>query len=350
MSDTQSTTDDVTVFLGAGASVPFGIPDTMKIVKNLEKDLKWYANRIHQIRKRVRKFGFLDDIEAVLSVADFWANPKDAILEIGPSFAEATNLAPTYFKKRKKDARMSQRIKEYIVRKCFISDESVITAILDIYGRFFQSLAQTFNLPYCDPKGKLACPAINVFTTNYDNVIELYAKRNGIRIYDGYKEQVTGYYVFDPEYYEKSAAALRLYKLHGTVTYAKLDSGEIERLPLIPRTGPLVISGRKAFPDLIYPGMHRYLAREPQLELLNLLKKSLLLCRICIVVGYSFRDPNIRQLFADTCRKNNSLKIYLVSPNADHIIREKSLDASQFIPINKRFEELDVSNDIGGAS
>jgi hypothetical protein len=347
MSAAQSTTSNITVFLGAGASVPFGIPDTVKIVENLEKDLKCYADRIHGIRENVRKFGFLDDIEAVLAVADFWANPKDAILEIGPSFAEATNLAPACFKKRLREARMSQRIKDYIVRKCFISEEEIITNIMSIYGQFFQSLAQTFNLPYCDPKGRLECPAIDVFTTNYDNVIELYAKRNGVRIYDGYREQVTGYYVFEPEYYETSVAALRLYKLHGTVTYAKLDSGEVERLTLIPKKGPLVIAGRKAFPDLIYPGMHRYLAREPQLELLNLLKKKLLFCRICIVVGYSFRDPNIRQLFTDVCRKNNSLKIYLISPHADRIIKEKNLDTSRFIPVKKRFEKLDVRNDLG---
>jgi hypothetical protein len=145
-----------------------------------------------------------------------------------------------------------------------------------------------------------------------------------------------------------SSTSLRLYKLHGTVTYAKLKSGEIERLPLIPKKGALVISGQKAFPDLIFPGMHRYLAREPQLELLNLLKKSLLLSQICIVVGYSFRDPNIRQLFADACRKNNSLKIYLVSPYAVRILKEKSLNPSQFVPVNKRFESLNLSHDIGG--
>ena len=344
---TESTISNVTVFLGAGASVPFGIPDAMKFVENLENDLKCYAKRIQQIRERVKRFGFSDDIEAVLSVADFWANPKEAILEIGPSFAEITNLERMNFKKRRREARMSRRIKDYIVRKCFISDEEIIVKILKIYGRFFESLTQIFNLPYCDPRGRQACPAIDVFTTNYDNVIELYAKRNGIRIYDGYREQAIGYYKFDPDYYETSPTALRLYKLHGTVTYAKLESGEIERLPFIPRRGPLVISGKQAFPDLIYPGMHRYLAREPQLELLNLLKKNLLKCQTCIVVGYSFRDPNVRQLFADACRRNNSLRVFLVSPNAKGIIREKNLDTSQFIPVKKHFEKLDTSNDIG---
>jgi hypothetical protein len=348
MSPSESANKAV-VFLGAGASVPFGIPDTMKIVENLEKDLKCYSKRIHQIRERVRQFGFLDDIEAVLSVADFWANPKDAILELGPSFAEATRLKPVAFKKSPREARMSHRIKDYIARKYFIADEQIIIKIEEIHGQFFQSIGQTFNLPSCDPPGRLACPAIDVFTTNYDNVIELYAKKNGVRVYDGYREQATGYYAFDPDYYATSLTSLRLYKLHGTVTYAKLKSGEIERLPLIPRTGSLVISGQKAFPDLIYPGMHRYLAREPQLELLNLLKRSLLLSKVCIVVGYSFRDPNIGQVFADACRKNNSLKIYLVSPRATRIIKEKTLNPSQFVPVNKRFESLDVKNDIGGA-
>jgi len=336
------------IFLGAGASVPFGIPDTMKMVDHLERDLTHYAERIRQIRKRVKMFRFSDDIEAVLSVVDFWANPKNAILEIGPSFAEATNKKLTDFKKRRRDARVSQRIKDYIVRKCFISDEEIIIKILEVYGQFFQTLTQNFNLPPCDPPGQLICPAIDIFTTNYDNVIELYARRNGVRIYDGYREQIAGYYEFDPDYYEVSMNALRLYKLHGTVTYAKLDTGEIERLTIIPKRGPLVISGRKAFPDLIYPGMHKYLAREPQLELLNLLKNRLLSSQICIIIGYSFRDPNIRQLFSDACRKNNSLKIYLVSPNATQTIQNRKLNREQFIPVNKRFEDLDLSND-GGA-
>jgi len=341
-------TNKVVVFLGAGASVPFGIPDTMQIVENLEKDLKCYSQRIHEIRERVKQFGFLDDIEAVLSVVDFWANPKDAILEVGPSFAETTTFNLATFKKRPKETRMSRRIKDYIVRKCFIMDEQIIIKIEEIYGQFFQSINQTFNLIHCDPPGRLICPAIDVFTTNYDNVIELYAKKNGVRAYDGYREQTAGYYAFDNDYYVTSLTSLRLYKLHGTVTCAKLKSGEIERLPLIPRRGPLVISGQKAFPDLIYPGMHRYLAKEPQLELLNLLKQSLLSSKICIVVGYSFRDPNVGQIFTDACRKNNSLKVYLVSPCATQIIKEKALNPNQFVPVNKRFESLDIKNDIGG--
>lgn len=336
----------VIVLLGAGASVPFGIPDTRKLAEDVEQNLQPYSSRIREIRDNVRNFGFTDDIEAVLSVLDFWSNPMRTIHETGPFFAETTNLDPSHFRKKRRDARIALRIKEYIVRICFVNDPDVIERIEQLYGQFFQDISQEFNLPDCDPQGRLVCPAMDVFTTNYDNVIEEYCRRSGVNLYDGYRELFRGNFVFDQDYYEKGLTSLRLYKLHGTVTYAHLKTGGIDRVSFIPRRGRLVIGGQEAYPDLIYPGMHRYLAREPQLELLNLLKKRLLSAGTCIVIGYSFGDPNIRQVFTDVSNRNNTLKIYLVSPRANRIINEERLNSSQFVPVDKKFEDLSVEDDL----
>lgn len=41
------------------------------------------------------------------------------------------------------------------------------------------------------------------------------------------------------------------------------------------------------------------------------------------MVGYSFRDDNIRGLFLDTVKKNPKLKICLIDPAADEIVANR---------------------------
>ncbi|MCK4477388.1 SIR2 family protein [Candidatus Bathyarchaeota archaeon] len=336
----------VLVFLGAGASVPFNIPDSKQLADLVERDLTHYSKRIKDTRQHAKMYGFRNDIETILSVLEFWTNPRRMIYEMGAFFSEITKYNLGSLKPNKRDKRIALRIKEYIVRRCCVNDASTTELIFTIYGKFFKDTSNCFDLGNCNPAGRDTCPPLDVFTTNYDNTIEEYCRRNGLALYDGYREETRGNYRFDPYYYEQASTILRLFKLHGTITYAKLDNGDIDRVAFYPPRGSLVIAGRPAFPDLIYPGTYSYIAKEPQLELLYLLKEKLTLCDLCVVVGYEFGDPNVWQIFLDAYERNRDIKVILVSPNAKGIVRRRHLPSSSFIAVPKKFEQLDVDADI----
>jgi hypothetical protein len=153
--------------------------------------------------------------------------------------------------------------------------------------------------------------------------------------------------IFNLEAYDRAIDQVRLYKLHGTVTYARLEKdNSVDRITVFPKQGRLLIGGDVAFPDLIYPGIYACLAKEPQLELLFQLKKSLKRARICVVIGYSFGDSHIKQVFLDSCNKNSGLKIFLVLPNPTRTIHEKRLENGHFIPVKRKFEQLDIRRDL----
>jgi len=341
------------VFLGAGASASVGIPDSRKLASIIEQESPEYSNRINTIKNRIQGFGFSFDVEALLSVLEFWTNPKTAIDETGAFFVEVSNRKSiNSFRKHPSDLNVSKRAKEIIVKECFINDPSKIYDIKQKYTRFFKELHDAFSLANCDPAGNEPCPPIDVFTTNYDNVIEEYCFANGMTYCDGYREVVgssRGTYVFDKDCYADSQKLLRLYKLHGTVTYVRLTNGELRLMPLFPG-GDLQISGKPAFFDLIYPGTYRYATREPQLELLNLLKQNLLSCTGCIIIGYSFRDPNIRQIFKDVLlgrkKTKQRCKSILVSKEAERVIAKRGLGSLGIVPVKKKFEELNVKQDV----
>jgi hypothetical protein len=177
--------NEITVFLGAGASVPIGIPDSKMLVDKIQKALWRHSDRIEQIRQKIKDFGLVDDIEAVLSCLTFWSNPSETIKASGSFLAEIVNTSINSFEAKNMDAVIATRIKEYIVRLCFIYKADDITQITKLYRPFFEGLCRKFHLQECNPKGRHLCPPIDVFTTNYDNVIEAYARTNGIPAIEG---------------------------------------------------------------------------------------------------------------------------------------------------------------------
>lgn len=343
----------VTVFLGAGASASVGVPESKGLAEEIEQNCPIYIDRIRELRDRIKAFGFSYDVEALLSVLEFWSAPRNVITETGAFFAEVSRRKSlNSFRKHRNDARIKNRAKEIIVQNCFINDAPRIRNIKLRFAPFFKELHDAFDLPDCSPAGTKPCPPIDVFTTNYDNVIEQYCQSNGMTYCDGYVEPVgrkRHAFVFDKRCYSESQSILRLYKLHGTVTYVRQADGELVNLPLY-NGGQLIIRGKPAVFDLIYPGTYRYGTREPQFELFSLLKEKLSSCTCCITVGYSFRDPNISHIFHDVLaarmRYGSEIRSFLVSPDAKTVIRELGFDNLGMLALDKKFEHLKVKKDI----
>ncbi len=169
----------------------------------------------------------------------------------------------------------------------------------------------------------------------------------GAQVCDGFKETFRGNYVFDVNSFPLAQADVRLHKLHGTVTYLRLANGQLDRTPIIPETGPLKIGGQLAFPELIYPGTHNYISKEPQLELLFLFKQALQRAEVALIIGYSFRDPNIVEILRCAVNRNKSMRIYVVSPSAKKVIRQRlTPQGLTAVPIEKTFERFAPGTDL----
>ena len=99
------------LFLGAGASKPFGIPTmaefTEAILAGIEslppdeptsKILNDYVSQIRDIQEKAKSWGFNPDIEAILSILQGRTDPKKALNDLGPSLTvftqEYRNMAP----------------------------------------------------------------------------------------------------------------------------------------------------------------------------------------------------------------------------------------------------------------
>jgi hypothetical protein len=77
---------------------------------------------------------------------------------------------------------------------------------------------------------------------------------------------------------------------------------------------------------------------EPYIQMFYNLNKDLESKRIWVAIGYSFRDPVIRNIFTTNFDKSGKKRMILVIPNADEIISKRfSNDHHRIIPINERF-------------
>ena len=89
---------------------------------------------------------------------------------------------------------------------------------------------------------------------------------------------------------------------------------------------------------MIYPIQQKELYLEPYISMFKLLNRELKEKKIWIIVGYSFNDSIIREIFIRNSRKDKII-IY-VHPHAQDIQNKKLKNVKgRFYPINKKFGE-----------
>lgn len=87
------------------------------------------------------------------------------------------------------------------------------------------------------------------------------------------------------------------------------------------------IETEQARPTLIFGTAHKLSAREPYLTLAYQFAQCVLKAQILAIVGYSFGDEHVNQIIEQGLKKNDRLRIIVVSPQAQESIRnEKFLD------------------------
>jgi len=333
------------LFLGAGASRRFALPTSDQLLKKIRRRFPGDEARIDRLLNRAEMAGFNANLETLLGILDSGSDPQKAIQVMGPfASAIADPRRVRRLRPKIKDSELSTKIKDFILRQYFVNSERVVGDILKTCDDFFRGLKDRFELPPLSRTHHLY-PSLDIFTTNFDNVIEIFGRESNTPVFNGHYHRPQLGWVYDHRKFVDGSmrTSIRLYKIHGTVTHAAYSAGRvIDEVTNLPKRGRLIIRGRPALPRLTYPGAYHYFSEEPQLELLYLLKKKLCWATRCLVIGYSFGDPNIVQVFTDCIEMNPSLKVILLSKHAKSTIGDTSYNPKRVIAIPARVEDIEI--------
>ena len=348
------------VFLGAGASVPFGIPTMTKLVEGFEHELKSNypptLDLFNDIKNKLKNYRYFD-IEALITVLQdiieidklpniifgkpsihyfaSWGVNFDNIVEDGRANA-------IYIRDDAK--KLLMEVKNYIADVCCIGDKQPY----DLYDEFFhQILYKNTGMNYLDSIERKGPKNIQcyIFTTNYDKIIEAYCRRREIT-YDCGETQNGTVDIRTNSRLTSNDMLFHIFKLHGSTYWYIDEENHMRWLTQPAQVGSTTHLGDRVVKELaIYPAQEKYTYREPFYNIFHYLKERLSFCDICYVVGYSFRDEDILGLFTDAMDLNERLSLLLIDLNAESIIRDKFPNHTGRIrPIQSEFSVQSVRN------
>ncbi len=322
----------VVLFLGAGASVPFGKPTTAQMKDNLRK---YTPNNIHE-----------EMLESFLSPAKY-PDIEYVLQSVRDIKKFAKSLGGEYFFEHGKNGHFSFKhggfsFNEFIERINDI-EKSLELAIYENY-RWNHDHDSTATGIYDIIFNRLRnhTDSINIFTTNYDRVIEEYCNsKHDYQCVDGFARSPphsernlwNGNFNVKPD---GNITPVKLCKLHGSlnwkehVKYGMVKTNE-ESLSLDPNyTKNLVILPTRSPKDEE--------DQAPFSDLLTMFENFMDKANACIVIGFSFRDLQINKIFKKFVMSKKPLIV--ISPTAMENICKNLLE----IKIPKDYDNSKVSS------
>jgi hypothetical protein len=345
--DEKSKPEELVIFLGAGASMPFGIPGMKDFIESLNNAIKLDEISVKDDEKVLWKqlLAIADqeeveiDLEWILSILNDLSknNLLPTIRLLYPSLNE-----DKLEQLRSNAKELKTKIEGYIKEKCQPQTEDKDKAI-EFYNSFFGELldARGFH-----PK---------IFTTNYDNLIESSnEKRNPsldsdtesprpkIVLVNGFSSSnKSRYRTWNPVIFEdkiiEDCIPQYFFKLHGSIDWYISSSGIIE-IPAIAQTMKLT-SGEEAGSLLIYPVEEKRLFSLPFTELFYQFRSALFYqARFLLIIGYSFRDEIFCNLLKEALERNKDLRIFIANTDKNQIIKSQNkFGEKRVIPITEAF-------------
>lgn len=314
------------VFLGAGASRVFGFPTSAELNTQFEKFLRskkirplYGLNRhtllceLEKAKITIRSNGFNYDSDNLFSYLQGYSSPREYMHKAGPYAASMSRTQPiTNLNPKETLSTLRNLLEEFVIKQYYSVDPFLKQQISTVFNRLFSRLTGngSWTRRYVDWRRT----KVLVFTTNYDNVIDTFVETLGISWTQGYRTEF-GKVVFLPDEFNKSYK-LKIFKLNGSITLIKYKDGTIEEEYPPKPIGS--IRSRTVVTRVMVYGGDKAVYGEPYFDLLSHLKKSLQRVSICTVIGYSFRDVWIRQIFEDVALKKDPHKfnIHLISRRA----------------------------------
>ena len=323
--------------LGAGSSVPAGIPTIEKMTRDfvndpimLKSDSLIHSQYIHEENSKLTKI-----FQALSDVAEnrYGSGDLEFMMTIlhqiedkdSREFFETKYPSlKTLFDKTKNDDEKREKIQSYI-------------AIAQNYIRnVCEDISQINYLWTLD--GLVANDSMQIFTLNYDGLIENSCEKRKITYTDGFDSK------WNPKMFENNSK-INLFKLHGSIYWLRSKSGNIIKVPIkgLDTSTVRYLDGEEVSELMLYP----QLQKDRQLEVFSWLERKfkdlLNEFEFCVVIGYSFRDKEIKNSILDSLTSNPKLWLVIVSPHASankaKVFSNNKLLFSKIVTMDEGVEE-----------
>jgi hypothetical protein len=163
---------------------------------------------------------------------------------------------------------------------------------------------------------------VEIFTTNYDLLVEISFEMVGVPFFDGFVGAVTPFFVPEcidaelgrtPDDVYPPRSWIRLWKLHGSVNWqiTPKTSHNPDKICRITGTYPPADDAQL----LIYPSREKYVQsrRLPFVVYMDRLRRLLQSGEcLLLIIGYSFRDDHINEVISQGLRSNPRLAVTAV--------------------------------------
>ncbi|MCK4733568.1 MAG: SIR2 family protein [Methanophagales archaeon] len=335
------------LFFGAGASKPVGIP-TMKEMSRMFENSIDLGEEERELYLDIKNSLDSDNLEDILTVLNDLINNYVPVRYITSYIKKLFDLAHlesltdlltggdsefhnnlreiyehlTLIEKEKLEA-LKSKILTFIRENCVLKEESRKDAL-----KTYNQLFETLRYPIFH----------EIFTTNYDLVVDKYIESTKQPYHDGFNNGL-----WDPKGYEQNIE-FKILKLHGAIDQYVTEKGRIVKVGVLGATR--TVDGEELKEAIIYPMREKEVYKDPFFELFTRLKTSLLSEEICIIIGYSFGDEHIRNIFFDAVKRNPEIRIFMINTNAQKIRDDLEPIKDNIEPIEGKFGEERVFEEL----
>ena len=318
--------EQVVFFFGAGASAPFGIPTMKQFVVDFEKYLHGNANdseiKLYRDIKETLEQRSSDqvDLEAVFTVIDGIINYSQErlgllSLYLATKFREPNKLDKSLCKS------LRGKFRKFVKEKCEIPEESR-DKIKMVYKDFFNRFALELSGSNINQRNEYAWQRDwSIFTTNYDTCLEYYWNvATEIGVDTGFEHvKRKNVNVLRPLKFLQEGIGIQLFKLHGSINWF-IEKGT-DKVIEVTTKGDSYVGREYSGEMMVYPIAEKELYTDPYISMLLRLNRELEKKSTWIIIGYSFNDPIIREIFL---RNSSSTKhLILVHPRAKDVFNRK---------------------------
>ena len=300
-------------FFGAGTSCALKISNIQDLTTSIRTALKGEFSKSFDIIK--------SDIETTITerkvnIEDF-LNQIRRIREITGDKKNKNYQGVTGDDAKKLDKEICSRIYEIIFKEEAVAD-------LEITKKFFAWLSM-LNRDFSK----------EIFTTNYDLIIEKSLEASGIPYFDGFVGS------YEPFFWQESIDQfvnkndithnwIRLWKIHGSLSWFWKQDKKNKAYRIV-RIGRIENIKDEENELVIYPSKEKYDAsrKQPFVAYFDRLKNYLLTGELLFIFsGYSFCDQHINEIIFNCSRQNNRLSVLIFIFQDDEVENLHNLTSS----------------------
>ena len=284
---------NVGFFFGAGTSCALGIPNVEQLTKGIESKLTGDFLVNFKLVKT--------DLETIITTRK--VNIEDILNQIRRIRELTGETTKEYEGVNGENAKLLDKEICKIIYEIILEKES--DADIDTTKKFFAWLS-LLNRDFSK----------EVFTTNYDLIIEKSLEASQIPYFDGFVG------AFEPFFWQESIDQfvskndltqnwIRLWKIHGSLSWFWKED-KITKSQKIIRIGKVENIKKEDNELVIYPSKEKYDSskKQPFIAYFDRLKNYLLSGELLFVFsGYSFSDQHINEIIFNCLRQNNRLTV-----------------------------------------